>query len=647
MSIKTYKINSNLAGYTDEEFSAIENLICTEGVFDVSTDDTDLKVTESTPNAMTVDVAIGAALVTFLQNGVTWKVVSRSNAVETAAISANSTGNDRVDAIVLHLKQDEPNALKTNVAEIRVVLGSGTSALADSAITSSLADTNWYRLADVTVPDSAASITNSDITDTRTRVTLDAIPTDGDLRYVTTVGDQTISGTKTYQTNFPEIYSGIAPPTTDYQVSTKKYVDDTIAANLASDFSTSFVYGETITSGNVLYHKQSDNRVYKITSDPDTWGKIIGVAGQNGIAGDTGKSITTRGVIAGSFSAIAPDFDESGTGAINLRAGYDPGYGIAFRLDNMGGAECLTGGAGTVSVKKVGSPTKSLSMGIFLGDENQPYGYYHHTSLTWKVAELTSTSVSYTLISTLFTDIAFTLDTVAIPANSYAWVMFYVQGSGTFDSSNYYVFDAATTGGHAASNYGSWTGNRTYLGNFTLTTTSVDPWDKQYAVKAYGDATDGGFGIGEAAGATPWGRVIGHVLSATEWYLNLNSTKKHFEMNVATNNYRINSSNYRYAMDTVDIGFRPSWMELNLYYVAYDDGAGIPIVTPAHINYITEGTIGIGAASYLSGNVIAYTSALGVIPLESGYYAVCQGVGLSDFGYGDSLYTFGAAASQE
>lgn len=230
MTIKTYKINSNLAEYTDEEFSTIENLIATEGVFDVNTDDTDLKVTESTPNAMTVDVAAGAALVTFLQNGVTWKVVSRSNAVETASISANSSGSNRVDAIVIHLKQDEPNALKNNVAEIRVILGSGVSALTDSAITTSLGDANWYRLADVTVPHLAATITNSDITDTRTRITLDALPTDGSLTYVTTIGDQTISGTKTFQTAFPEVASGLHPPTTDYQIPDKKYVDDSIIA---------------------------------------------------------------------------------------------------------------------------------------------------------------------------------------------------------------------------------------------------------------------------------------------------------------------------------------------------------------------------------------------------------------------------------
>ena len=645
MAIKVYKINSNLAGYTDEEFSAIENLICTEGVFDVNTDDTDLKVTESTPNAMTVDVAIGAALVTYLQNAVTWKVVARSNAVETATISANTSGSNRVDAIVIHLKQDEPNALKTNVAEIKVILGTSVAALTDGAIDTSLADTNWYRLGDVTVPNGAVTITNSDIADTRVRVTLDAIPTDGDLRYVTAVGDQTISGTKTFQTAFPEVASGIAPPTADYQFSTKKYVDDQIADNEANDFSTSYIYGETISVDDVLYQSRTDNRVYKITSDGTTWGKIVGIAKQAGVAADEDKVVLTRGKVDGSFSAIAPDFNKSGTGSIVMRAGSDPGYAIAFRIDNIDGAECLTGGAGTISMKKVGAPTATLTASICLGDETQPYGYYHGSDKRARTAELTSYNISAATIGTLVSDVAFTLDTVAIPANSYGWLLFYISNGGTFDNNNYYIFDAATSGGHAASNNGTWTGGRIYLGNYTLTTTSINPWDKTYAVRAYGNGTDGGFGIGEGAGATPWGRVIGHVVSATEWYFDLSSKKKAFEGNVQAKNYLVNAASYVYAFATVDIGFRPSYLDLNAYVLAYDTGAGI--YTSANVSYITENSVGIGALSISATAVAGDDSALGIIPLESGFYAVCQSTGASTYGMGNDSYVLGVAATQE
>ncbi len=231
MSLKAYKINSNLAEYTDEEFSAIETLIAQEGIFDVTGTDQDFEVTESTPNAMTVDVNTGSALVEYTKSSVTWKVVVNSNAVEVLSISANTSGSNRVDAIIVHLKQVEANALKNNVPEVKVVLGTGVAALSDSDINTIEGDTNWYRLADITVPDSAATITNSDITDTRARVTLDALPTDGAANYVTLTGNQSVAGVKTFG-SFPITPS--AAPTTDYQVANKKYADDLFVATVGA-----------------------------------------------------------------------------------------------------------------------------------------------------------------------------------------------------------------------------------------------------------------------------------------------------------------------------------------------------------------------------------------------------------------------------
>jgi len=224
MSIKAYKINSNLAQYTDEEFSSIEKWIAQEGVFDKNGTDTDFEVTESTPNAMTVDIDTGAVLVEYTKNAVTWKVISDSSAAETLSVSANTSGVNRVDAVVVRLKQVEANALKNNIAELLVVLGSGATALTDGALDTYFGDSNWYRLADITVPDSAVTITSSDIADTRDRVTLDALPTDGDTRYVKLIGDESISGIKTFL-EFPILVSG-GTPTENYQAATKKYVDD-------------------------------------------------------------------------------------------------------------------------------------------------------------------------------------------------------------------------------------------------------------------------------------------------------------------------------------------------------------------------------------------------------------------------------------
>lgn len=170
MSTKVYIIDSNQAQYTAEELSGFINELMGEGVFDSQGANNDLEVYESTPNAMTVEVRPGACLVEYTKNGVTWKTICESNDTETLTILANSSGADRVDAIVVHLSQDEPNALKNNVVTIEVVEGTGAVVLTDGAIDSALGDGNWYRIADITVPNGASTITDSDITDTRETV---------------------------------------------------------------------------------------------------------------------------------------------------------------------------------------------------------------------------------------------------------------------------------------------------------------------------------------------------------------------------------------------------------------------------------------------------------------------------------------------
>jgi len=172
MATKVHIINSNQADYTDSEFSFLQAQLFSEGVFDLENNNDDLLVEENTPQDLSVDVKPGGALIEYLKNSITWKVVAQSNATENVAITANTSGSDRVDAIVVHLNQDEPNELKNNVATIEVVDGSGPTALTDNDIDTALGDTNWYRLADVTVPDSATQILNANIADTRTPVNI-------------------------------------------------------------------------------------------------------------------------------------------------------------------------------------------------------------------------------------------------------------------------------------------------------------------------------------------------------------------------------------------------------------------------------------------------------------------------------------------
>jgi len=337
MAIKAYKINSNLAEYIDEEFSAIENLIATEGVFDVTTTDQDFEVTESTPNAMTVDVNTGAALVAYTKDAVSWKVVAASNAVEVASISANTSGSNRVDAIVVHLTQAEPNELKNNVAEVLVVLGTGVAALSDGEVNGIVGDANWYRLADVTVPNGASTITNSDIADTRVRVALNALPSDGSSIYVTLVGNQSIDGIKSF-TSFPVTPS--AAPTSDYQAANKKYVDDSIVlagsfGGNGSDGSFAETTGNTdIDLGSAEYFELNYTS-FSLTGDAD-------ITFSNPHANGTIVVIKSQGIVTITSSA---------TPAIDLRGvGGAGGAGGAGGGNNSG----VAGNAGVAIIDDTG-----------------------------------------------------------------------------------------------------------------------------------------------------------------------------------------------------------------------------------------------------------------------------------------------------
>jgi hypothetical protein len=172
MATKAYIINSNQANYTDEEFSAVQTELYTEGVFDDNQSNDDLLVVENAPADMSVDINTGGVLISFTKGVITWKVVGKNNATINLAIAPNAGGTNRVDAIVAHLKQDEPNALKNNVFEVIRVAGSGATPLTDGAIDTAVGDTNWYRLADITVVPSATQILTANIADTRQPISI-------------------------------------------------------------------------------------------------------------------------------------------------------------------------------------------------------------------------------------------------------------------------------------------------------------------------------------------------------------------------------------------------------------------------------------------------------------------------------------------
>lgn len=172
MSTKVFFIDSADAQYTSEEFAWLQQIFLGEGIFGDSAGTLGLAVSQRGAGAnMSVDVATGNALVELTKTGRTWKVIFMNNAVVNVPIANNTSGSNRVDAIVVRIDVDvDPNSLKNNIGTIEVVLGSGVSALSDGAITTALGSDGWVRLANVTVSNADTDITTGQIADTRVAV---------------------------------------------------------------------------------------------------------------------------------------------------------------------------------------------------------------------------------------------------------------------------------------------------------------------------------------------------------------------------------------------------------------------------------------------------------------------------------------------
>lgn len=169
--IKTYFINSTEALYDDAEFAWLQSLLLEEGIIGDSAGTLGLEVTESDTPAMTVKVSAGKALVEIEKDGRTFKVVVENTAEASVVIPSNTSGSNRVGAVIVRVDVDtEPNTLKSNIGTVEYIAGTGTSPLSDGDITTAVGSDGWYRLADVTVVDSETTILDGDIDDTRERV---------------------------------------------------------------------------------------------------------------------------------------------------------------------------------------------------------------------------------------------------------------------------------------------------------------------------------------------------------------------------------------------------------------------------------------------------------------------------------------------
>lgn len=336
---------------------------------------------------------------------------------------------------------------------------------------------------------------------------------------------------------------------------------DGLSTSTDDVFTTDYTYGETIAVGDLLYHKRSDNRVYKVTSSPDTWKTVIGVAQETGNAADTGKNIQTQGLISGaSFSAISPTFTSAAVSGTMTIGNGNTRHAYAFRIDNTGGAEALIDGI-VLSLKKQGNPADDIYVDLVPGDATAPAwgGDVGNTTQTGaSYAQATKTEVS---ISGVFEDYTFDFSDIQLPANSYTWMVVWTTGS---DPANYYNIEynnatgtsaVLTAGGAANTDWDANTGTPVYTINFT----SVNPWDMRYGVRAY-NGTDGGIGIGAEAGTSPWSRVVGHVVSATTWFLDLRDKTDYF--NTFEDKQEEDASIFN---SQIVSGFRPSSLDFTLY----------------------------------------------------------------------------------
>jgi len=442
---------------------------------------------------------------------------------------------------------------------------------------------------------------------------------------------------------------GISANVTDTNLNTLTAGPTSVASSLHTHQKTSgdYVYGDTIAVGDVLYLDYDDNKVKRITSSADTWKNIVGVALESGVDTNTGKLVLLEGLVEGaSFSAVAPTFSGSG-GAATLDLLKDVGAnpvdrGYAFRLDNSAGPEAEIAVSGhSIRVKKVGTPTAALTLSIMLGDGTRPFCDHNGaaTFVASNSAIIAAGAIAEIDIGNVYDDEVFTLSGIAkVPANSYVW--FVIGTAAANDGVNYYQIEytaagTAAKGSDPAAAADHWDA-LTATPNYTLAVNSIDPWDPAYAIRAFGNGVTGGAGIGDSASADPWARVIGHVVSATEWYFD--PKRASHDSGNFTDSWETGSTGAFYQNITAH--FRPSWIDFDIEYSS-TIAAHEYIPTHQHgvanyhtSNYDIEGVFGRSSGSAIAVELTPGNGTLAlasvnndlpdfqyyVAPLEQGFY---------------------------
>ncbi|HEV7282291.1 MAG TPA: hypothetical protein VGN57_18965 [Pirellulaceae bacterium] len=173
MVLRAYPINSPVTaaivpGVNDYDLTRVPTELLTEGVV------RGFAVTQRAAGAnMTVEVSAGLALIeitnTNVAHGRTYKTWFESTGIESLSVTTADGTNARKDRLVLRIDvSQDPNAASSNIAVLELLAGTPAG-----SPTAQAEPANAITLAIIDVPASDASVTDDQITDSRTFVELD------------------------------------------------------------------------------------------------------------------------------------------------------------------------------------------------------------------------------------------------------------------------------------------------------------------------------------------------------------------------------------------------------------------------------------------------------------------------------------------
>lgn len=439
MATKVFFLNSTLADYGEEEFNYIQKFLLQQGILNTQgadyNDFADLKVTQNGAGNMSVNVAVGVAVLNTVRSGVTFKIFVSNQAIANLVVANNATGSNRIDPVILKISRTtEPNALMNNVATLQVLTGTGVSAMTDNAIQSAIgADYDFIRLANLTVTNGDTQILTADIADARVR----CYSTDVSVPNPTIIKFRQLASDPTTPAEGEMWYNTTA--------NILRYYDGASTINIQAS---------TYTGGNGI----------------DVTAGVVSVkleanSGMEFNAGalrlkDFKKSLQAGEAIDGSTTPIpilVSDAGAPGTSKIlvNTSATSQDTYGVNWYAQTFDTKALLTVIKSVkIYIQKVGSPTGNCTVSIRATSAGLPTG-----------SDLATINVATSGITSGWVEFVLPTPLVVSANTVYALIMNVTAGN----ASNYITWYRSTSGVYADGSYissansgSSWTANTTY-----------------------------------------------------------------------------------------------------------------------------------------------------------------------------------------